>query len=196
MPFYDRRIDLIIETHPDLDHAGGVPGILTRYDVGGMMTTEKKEIKNIPIILAKRGQVVDLGGGVVLKILFPDRYIEGGDTNTKSIVSELVYGKTKILMTADEPQAVENYLADTDGSNLRADILKLGHHGSKTATSDALLGYAKPTMAIISVGKDNKYGHPSQETLDKLKRFNIPYLRTDEVGTITFVSNGTEIIRK
>lgn len=196
MPFYDRRIDLIVETHPDLDHAGGIPGILARYDVGGMMRIEKKEAEDIPVVIAKRGQVVDLGGGASLKILFPDRYIEGGDTNTKSIVSELVYGQTKVLMTADEPQAVENYLADIDGANLRADILKVGHHGSKTSTSDALLGYVKPAMAIISVGKDNKYGHPNQETLDKLKRFDIPYMRTDEEGTIRFASDGIVMTKK
>ncbi|MFA6006453.1 MAG: MBL fold metallo-hydrolase [Candidatus Paceibacterota bacterium] len=209
LPFYDRRIDFVMETHPDLDHSGGMPSVLSRDDVGALMVSPGNSLnkqeqlveriaktEEIPVVIAKRGQVVDLGGGATLRILFPDRYIEGGDTNDKSIVSELIYGKTRVLMTADEPQAVENYLASLDGDNLKADILKLGHHGSKTATGEALLGYVKPSFAIISVGKDNKYGHPNKETLDKLAKFGVPYLRTDEQGTITFVSDGNTIAQK
>ena len=80
------------------------------------------------------------------------------------------------------------------GAKLKTDVLKIGHHGSNKSTSESLLGFASPQYAVISVGKDNKYGHPHKETLDILKKFGIPILRTDESGTVKFKSDGMDII--
>jgi competence protein ComEC len=87
---------------------------------------------------------------------------------------------------------IENYLISID-NNLKSDVLKIGHHGSKTSTSENLLGYVNPDYAIISVGKDNKYGHPNQEVLDRLNQFKITILRTDEKGTIKITSDGENL---
>jgi competence protein ComEC len=144
-------------------------------------------------LLARRGQKISLGGGAVLGILFPDRDVSGVDTNTGSVVAKLIYGSTSFLLTGDAPEGIENYIVSLDGKNLDSDVLKVGHHGSKTSTGNSLLGYASPAMAVISVGKGNKFGHPNAETLERLKQFDVKTLRTDQLGTIIFVSDGENI---
>jgi competence protein ComEC len=108
-----------------------------------------------------------------------------------SIVAKLVYGDNEFLLTGDAPQAVENYLVSLGG--LQSDVLKTGHHGSKTSTSAAFVSAVSPEYAVISVGKDNKYGHPNQETLDTLGNFGAKILRTDQLGRIVFKSDGTNL---
>ncbi len=220
MPFYDRRIDMIMATHPDTDHIGGLTDVLKRYEVGRvvrpgvqhdasaidslLLEVAKEKSSRVVETLARRAQVYDLGEGkagrVELHILFPDRNVSGLETNMASIVARLTYGETSVLLTGDSPIAIEEYLVNLDGSTslttggnrLKSDILKLGHHGSKTSSSDAFLGFVNPQWAIISAGKDNKYGHPHKEVLDKLKRFAIPTLSTIDRGTIEFKSDGNQ----
>lgn len=209
MPFYDRSINLVVETHPDHDHSGGLPGVFDTYHIDAFMRTSGSEedpdsaalIKranadNVEIITARRGQIIDLGGGATLTILFPDRFLEGTDTNLKSIVALLAYGGTKIMLTGDAPESIEKYLIQLDGAELDADLLKLGHHGSNTSSSELFLGYTSPEYAVVSAGKDNRYGHPHPEVLDRLKKFNIEVLRTDKVGTIIFASDGKTFVQK
>jgi len=207
MPFYDRSIDIVIESHPDSDHIGGLPEVLKRYDVFLVMEpgvgsdnavyaeTEKiiKE-KRIKKILARKGMRVNLGDGTRLDILFPDRDVFELGTNDASIVARLVYGENKFLFTGDSPQKIEDYLVSIFGKNLQSDVLKLGHHGSRTSTSEEFLGYVEPKYAIISAGKDNRYGHPHKEILDRLNQFGISILRTDEKGTIKMQGDGENII--
>ena len=209
MPFYDRSLDIVIATHPAADHIGGLPEILRRYEVAlfldpgmesdtGVYTALVRSIglSGAEYVIARRGMrlALDEEAGVFFEILFPDRDMAGADTNDASIVGKLVYGETSFLLTGDSPQKIEKYLAAIDEKNLTVDALKLGHHGSKTSTSATLLGYASPEYAIISAGKDNRYGHPHEEVLARLREFGIArILRTDELGTIVFKSDGEMI---
>ncbi len=209
MPFYDRSIDLVIETHPDSDHIGGLVDVLKRYSVGLVMEsgvesdsaeyqelTKILEQKNIKTILAYEGMRINLSEDVYLSILFPITDVSNWDPNDASIVAKLVYGDTSFLLTGDSPQKIEKYLASVDPEGLDVDVLKVGHHGSKTSSSEIFIGYTSPEYAVISVGKDNRYGHPHQEVLDILNKFGVQILRTDEMGTITFKSDGENVSLK
>jgi len=204
MPFYDRSIDMLIETHPDEDHIAGLAEVLKNYEVGAIMESgaesksavyaEIKKLtaeKNIPEIPARRGMKINLGEGAELFILFPDRDVSKMDSNYASVVAKLVYGKNSFLLTGDSPSAVENYLVMLGG--LKSDVLKVGHHGSDTSTSEIILGYADPEYAVISVGKDNRYSHPRPEILERLKKFGAEILRTDLLGTIKMKSDGEDV---
>lgn len=206
MPFYDRSLDLVIATHPDQDHVGGLPAILKRMNVSGVMTSENTadtgaygafekiiQDKNLHRILARAGERIILDQGVVLEILFPDRSTLGWDTNTGSIVARLTYGDESFLFTGDSPSAIEHYLVGKDGARLKTTVLKLGHHGSRTSTSREYLAIVDPDYAIISAGKDNKYGHPHKEVVDLLAELKIPALSTLEEGTIMFETDGTSM---
>ncbi len=206
MPFFDRSIDVVIATHPDQDHIGGLPEVLARYRASHIIEpgvvadtavydtfVESVRAEGAEHALARRGMQIDLGGGAYLDILFPDREASGLETNTASVVLKLTYGATSFLLTGDSPKQVEEYLATLDGETLDVDVLKAGHHGSRTSTSDHLLGLASPAYAVISAGKDNRYGHPHQEVLDALARFGVKSLGTYERGTIIFESDGNEV---
>ncbi len=206
MPFYDRSIDMIIESHPDSDHINGLAEVLKRLDVSAVMESgvdsdnpayqEIQKIikeKNIKNILARKGMRINLGKGAYIDILFPDRDVFGLDTNDASVATRLVYGESEFLFTGDSPKKMENYFASVFGKNLQSDVLKISHHGSDTSISENFLGYVSPKYAIISVGKDNKYGHPHQKVLDILKQFGINILRTDQNGTIKIKSDGENI---
>lgn len=207
MPFYDRTIDVVLATHPDADHIGGLPEVLRRYDVDTFLDpgvssdtgvyqalVQSIGLAGVEYVVARSGMTIGLGGGVILEILFPNRDMEGADTNDASIVAKLIYGNTSFLLTGDSPQKIEKYLVSIDGKNLDVDVLKAGHHGSKTSTSAAFLGYTSPDYAIISAGKNNRYGHPHEEVMARLREFLIPQiLRTDEEGTIVLKSDGERI---
>lgn len=211
MPFYDRSIDVVLATHADQDHVGGLPDVLQKYKVNIFMESgvpgesssylELEKIvasasssageAGIKKILAKRGMAIDLGDGAILQILFPDRDPTGMETNMSSVVAKLVFGENEFLLTGDSPIAIENYLVSLGG--LQSDVLKAVHHGSKTSTSVGFVSAVSPQYAVISVGKDNKYGHPNQETLDTLNNFGAKILRTDQLGAIVFKSDGTNL---
>lgn len=206
MPFYDRTIDMLVVSNPDKDHFAGFLDVLRAYTVVAVMEPgtvgasaeygafEKLvEAKDARKLLARRGQKIQLGGGAILEILFPDREVSGVDTNDGSVVAKLSYGATSFLLTGDTTQAIENYLAQIDNKRLAVDVLKVGHHGSKTSTSDALLGFASPVYAVISAGRDNRYGHPHAEVLERLKRFEVETFGTYERGTMVFVSDGETV---
>ena len=230
MPFYDRSIDVVLATHPDADHIGGLPDILKKYKTEiffepGVETdtnmykeleklvSEKESAGKIKKIEARRGMVVDLGGGTILEILYPVLDPRGMETNTASIVARLVYGENEFLLTGDSPVNIEDYLisqipqGDTLGSlgpkgvtlgkglplGLRADVLKAGHHGSRTSTSLEYVNAVQPEYVVISTGRDNKYGHPHQEVLDTLNNAGVKILRTDQDGRIVFESDGVNL---
>lgn len=230
MPFYDRSIDVVLATHADEDHVGGLPDVFKKYKTGLFLETgvagessvyeeleaqveSKKAQTKTEKILVRRGMRVDLGSGAILEILFPDRDPSGMETNTSSIVAKLVYRESEFLFTGDSPQAIENYLVSLEKNSkeghlqnapvpedalqknfsLRSDVLKIGHHGSKTSTSPAFVSSVSPQYAIISAGKDNRYGHPNQEVLDTLNSFGAKILRTDQSGRIIFKSDGVNL---
>ncbi len=206
MPWYDRTFDVVIPTHPDADHIGGLIDVLARYKVGTILhSSVEGDTKTAAAlvaamaqegarqVVAMRGQIVDLGGGAYLEILFPDRAVPHVDTNDGCVVARLVYGKTAFMLPCDAPQGVENYLVRLDADQLHADVLKAGHHGSRTSSSDLFVGFVNPAYAVFSRGCDNRYGHPHQEVIERFARFGIPTLDTCTDSTITFVSDGNTV---
>lgn len=210
MPFYDRSIDMVVATHPDKDHIGGLFEVGKRFSVAAFASsgvafdnTLYKTIagsfkalgaRMVPLV---RGRRVALGDGVYLEVLFPDRILPPEiDTNTSSVILRVTYGGTSFLLTGDAPRAVEGYVVKTFGGALRSDVLKLGHHGSRTSSSKIFLSAVSPRYAVISAGKDNRYGHPHKEVTDALKAMNIPALATYQKGTIVFKSDGKDVYIK
>lgn len=203
MPWYDRYIDAILITHSDVDHYGGFIDLLKRYRVGLVIesgiagsspsykTLESLIVqKNIKKIVARRGQSIELGGGVRFDILFPDRDVAKLNVNDGSIIGQLVYGSSTIMFTGDAPNATEEYVLLLDEARLKSDILKAGHHGSKTSASESFISAIASQYAVISAGLDNRYGHPHQETLDLFQKLGIKTLITFDLGTIIFKSDG------
>ena len=202
MPPYDQTIDLVILTHPDADHLTGLVEVLKYFKIGQIITSGfagdsatyqewEKEIqkKRIEVILARAGQKIVFPSGAVLEILWPDqsRLETISKANDASVVGRLVYGNSEILLPGDIERKIENILLG-ENLDLDADILKAAHHGSKTSTGEAFLNAVSPEAAVISVGKDNRYGHPNQEVLDRLD--NIAAYRTDESGDIKILTDG------
>lgn len=209
MSFFDRHIDMLVVTHADRDHFEGFIPLLKKYKTDVMLLSGTKsesalyesfekdvERKKIPKVFARRGQVVDLGGGAYLHILFPDRDVSHMETNDASIVIKLVYGKTSVMLQGDSPTKIEDYLLSIDEGELDSDILKAGHHGSRTSTGEPYVKAVTPRWAIISAGKDNSYGHPHPEVVDVLTRNNIEMLGTYDRGRIVFESDGESFVLK
>jgi len=209
MPWWDRTIDLVIPTHPDADHIGGLVDVLARYQIGTILESSVQgdtktfaafndavASEGAQVVTALRGQVIDLGGGAYLEVLSPDRSVPNVDTNDGCVVTRLVYGATSFMLPCDAPQAIEDYLVRLDGVNLKSDVLKAGHHGSRTASSPLFVGYVDPSYAIYSRGCDNSYGFPHPETVATFARFGIPTLDTCALGTISFTSDGRTVERK
>lgn len=203
IPFYDRYIDVIVLTHPEQDHLNGLIEIIKRYNVGAIITNgivrntsqyrewmKIIEQKNIPLYIAQKGGKVDFGNGINLDILYPFENMDNkelSDSNNYSIVSKLVYKNFDALFTGDIEKNVEKKLVKS-GIDLKSDILKIAHHGSKTSTSEEFLKAVDAIMAIIQMGKDNQYGHPHQEVLERLK--NLRVLQTGKHGDVEVFSNG------
>ncbi len=195
---FDRNLDAILITNPDQDHIAGFLDVLSNYKVGSLLepgtltdsktySSLKDEItnKNIPDILLRKGMKIDMGGGTFIDILFPDRDVSSWATNDGSTVARLSYGKTSVMLTGDASIKTEKIiLAENNGNNLRSSILKVGHHGSRSSSSPLFVRAVSPSLALISDGKDNKYGHPHKEVLDLLRSSGADILRTDLSGTI------------
>lgn len=207
MPFWDRTIDAVIESHPDKDHIAGLVEVMKRYDVGTFLepgiendtaptvalAKAVREEKGIEDVRARRGMRLHLGGGAYADILFPDRDVDTIETNTGSIVMKVVYGDTSFFLSGDSPQAVEKYLTALDGENLKSTVLKAGHHGSKNSSAEEFVKAVAPEYVVYSRGCDNTYGHPAFEVSALMKRLQIPTLDTCEKGTITFQSDGVAV---
>lgn len=211
LPFGDDTIDIVIATHPDADHIGGLPFVFDAYTVdkvfepGVSSSTQAYQAfqsrirdKKIERILARRGMriVLDEEKNIVLDILYPDRDTTGWETNEASIVTRLSYGTTSFLLTGDSPVEKESYLVKHDGIALQSSVLKLGHHGSKTSSSESFLKTVAPLYAIISAGKNNSYGHPHPSVLSRLNQLHIPYLETSKMGSIRFVTDGVTLTQE
>ena len=201
VPFWDRNIEVVIATHPDEDHISGLTDVLENYNIGESIDNgveadtqvykKYKDIistKNINHIEGKAGMEIKLDNNAKLDILSPDGTQDKNnpkDTNISSIVSKLVYGENSFLFTGDfttegEPSLINKQI------DLNSRVLKIAHHGSKYATSDEFLNAVNPQEAVISVGKNNRYGHPAQEVLDRLGAHKINIKRTDQVGDIEY----------
>lgn len=211
LPPGDTSIDVLVLTHPDADHYAGFVDFLKTYTVGTVIESGKTSNaktyqlfesliveNNIPKVIARKGTKVTLDefNNVTYTVLFPDRDVSGLATNDASIVGRLVYKNVSVMLTGDAPISTERLIvADNKPEDIKSTILKVGHHGSRTASSMAFLKAVNPEVAVISVGKNNRYGHPHQEIVDRIKSLFIEVLMTKDEGTITFTSDGALLVR-
>lgn len=210
MPFWERSIDVMLATHPDADHTAGLSYVLDRFHIGafidqgkdsGTLTYHTLEQKvadnNVPRFLAKRGMDIDFGDGADFLILYPDKDVsQVPDTNLASIVGKLSYGNTAFILTGDAPKSTEDHLVALDGSRLEANVLKVGHHGSKTSSDPVFVNTVHPQYAVISAGKNNMYGFPATQTIDTLQNEGAKILITFNLGDIVFTSDGNKVMEK
>ncbi len=211
MPWYDRKIEVVIATHPDRDHLEGLVHVLENYDVRLVLlphmphTSQLQkawltqlqtlvEAKEIDYRFGWRGQQLNVGSHVAIQLLGPfsqqgNIVAPGRKTNNAAVLTRVDFQGMSFLLTSDAEAPVEQMLIQqTEPNMLDVDVLKAGHHGSKTSTTASLLRAVSPKIAVISVGADNTYGHPHPTVLGRLK--GIPTLRTDEAGSVRFVYGG------
>ncbi|MBU0546967.1 MAG: ComEC/Rec2 family competence protein [Patescibacteria group bacterium] len=206
MPFYDRTLDLIILTHPEHDHFFGLFDVLKNYQVKNILwtgvlknTAEFKEWERLiqeedtQIKIARAGQRIyedkNYSKAVDILVLYPFENLEGEEmtnVNDTSIIIKLFFKQNSFLFCGDVSKSVEHKLIDKN-IDIDVDILKIAHHGSKNSTSEEFLKKVLPDLAIISVGSDNSYGHPTPEVLVLLEKYDIKLLRTDISGDISFL---------
>ncbi len=202
-------VDCYIATHPHSDHIGAAGGIFGSVRVKSAMLTPFSEI-NTPttdtyerllngietqgceVILPAAGDVYTFGE---LKLTVVAPVEETGDYNNMSIVFKLEYGKTAFLFTGDMEKDSEALVLEK-GFDIRADVLKVAHHGSTSSTTPAFLEAVSPRLAVISCGKNNDYGHPHKEILELLTEEGVEYRRTDLSGTVTVYSDGKDVFVK
>ncbi|MBI2024132.1 MBL fold metallo-hydrolase [Candidatus Giovannonibacteria bacterium] len=204
MPFYDRSIDVVILTHPNLDHLAGLVEVLKKYEVKTYIDagddyalSEYVELKNIikerriNYIKGRRGMKIIADKEVGLLILMPEKLIESKNPNDNSIVAKLTYGDIDFLLMGDAEKNEELSLV-LIGDNIESEVLKVGHHGSKTSSNPLFLEKVKPELALISVGK-NSYGHPSKDILQNLAFSGASVFRTDVDLTILVETDGKSL---
>jgi competence protein ComEC len=209
MPFWDRSIDLLVMTHPDADHISGLVEVLERYEVDSwldngrpdddatygecMALIEEAEVERHTV---RGGDSLDLGQGIVLEVLHPPAELMRGteaDGNANSLVLRLVWGEADFLLTGDIGGEAERVLLKS-GQGLSADVLKVAHHGSGGSSDEEFLKAVAPSYAVISVGEENKYGHPDEGVLERLAELgDVTVLRTDAAGTIEFATDGVQM---
>ncbi|KKW14150.1 MAG: internalization-related competence protein ComEC/Rec2 protein [Parcubacteria group bacterium GW2011_GWA2_50_10] len=201
MPFWDKTIDLVVLTHPEADHITGLVAVFEQYNVKSVLWTGVGHKSNIfaaweralekedaRIMLARAGQKVvwsqNFANGS-MEILYPDdsAIATARAVNDTSIVSRFIFGEQRFLFTGDVTKIAEQKLVD-QGIYLDSHVLKVPHHGSKTSSSESFLAAVSPSLAVIQVGADNRYGHPAKEVLDRFAAFGISVLRSDLQGDI------------
>ena len=211
LPFWDRRLDVIALTHPHGDHLSGLLGVLDRYDADLFLhrradypsaeyarweqALAEREGRST-LLEAQRGYRIDLGDGVVLEVLHPGPVTIEGETNNNSLVLRLSYGKVVFLLTGDIETPVESALV-ARGAPLDATVLKVGHHGSTTSSSAPFLEAVSPSLAVVSVGEGNRFGHPDkeEEVLPRL-RAALPddrLLLTSQHGDVEVTTDGRRV---
>lgn len=200
IPFWDRQIEAVVATHPDQDHIGGLASVLWNYKVNAVIETKaqsqtqvykrwEEEVENEQAqrVEAVWGTQIKFPNGALAEVIYPFYSLadfQSKNNNENSIVIKLTFGQDIFLLTGDLPSQQEEILIDNQ-INLKARILKVGHHGSKHSTSAEFLKSVEPEEAIISVG-ENSYGHPHSDVLERLREQEIKFWRTDEEGNIIY----------
>ncbi|MFA4817612.1 MAG: ComEC/Rec2 family competence protein [Parcubacteria group bacterium] len=198
IPFWDRTIETVIATHPDQDHIGGLISVAKNYQIGTVLETDAGsdsqtyiawedliKNKNIKKIEALKNTTIKFPGEAQIEILYPASSVgANANSNDWSVTAKLIFGENSFLFTGDLPTAKEAELMDR--ADIKADVLKVSHHGSKYATSAEFLDAVNPEEAVISVGKNNAYGHPAPEIVERLLKRGIKIWRTDVIGDIKY----------
>jgi competence protein ComEC len=206
MPFWDRSLDMVVNTHPDSDHLGGLVSLLDRYEVGKVLVTDiaghselyqqwETELAEEQLVatIGQAGMQLALSPGITTTILNPSPATAGIDEpNNHSIVLYLQMDRISFLLPGDIETPVERNLVSAEVP-LAATVLKSPHHGSATSSSEAFLQAVQPQIVVISVGEDNGFGHPSREVLERYAEHGLTVLRTDERGTIEFSTDGERL---
>lgn len=203
-PLVKGNLDLVIATHPDSDHIGGMDVVLQNFKVNKIidsgwpsttntykdyMTEVNKQVKNNGAVYSKKSNTtLTIDNDVKLDIF--DQGSGFKTNNNNSVVSKLTYNNVGFMLQGDAEKEVEEVLLDR---NLKADVLKAGHHGSRTASSLDFVKAVDPQFVVISCGLNNKFGHPHQEALSTYDSLNLPYYRTDKLGSIVVDTDGTNI---
>ena len=201
--FFNRSVDVGILTHPDSDHAAGLIGVLSRFRVSNIIynsegetqtflsfkeAVERQKKNGAKVYTVKSGDRVKIGD-ISVNFLWPISAAGSSRTNDLSIVSLVKFKDFEVLLPGDqEVMEAEKMLAAVDVPAV--EVLKVAHHGSKNGLSRRILERLKPQLAIISAGKNNRYGHPHGQVLELLKEFTVRILRTDEEGTVEVASDG------
>lgn len=197
------ELDYVVGTHPDADHIGGLDVVITKFDCGKIfLTDEEKDTQTYEDVISAMeykgykktppvpGETYELGSAS-FTLLAPLQ--ENSDSNDNSIALLLTYGDTSFYFEGDAGEEEEAQILSS-GAAVKADVYKIGHHGSKTSTTDDMLAAVNPACAVISAGEDNRYGHPHAEVLNKLRMNGIRTFRTDEQGTVVAKSDGKNIV--
>jgi competence protein ComEC len=200
-------LDLIVLTHRHADHLGGLKQVIEQRGARlfldapvanpGPAYAALVDVlgrKHVPVRQAEAGRVVDLGGEARLVLLGPPNPALTGHSpiNANSVVARLDYGGVRVLFTGDAEAPTERWLIDSR-ADLRATVLKVGHHGSKTSSTAAFVRAVHPELAVISVGLHNPFGHPALQTIDRLERAGARVYRTDLDGSITMETDGQRL---
>ncbi len=196
----DRRItsiDYVIISHFDSDHCNGLIDVIQKLNIKNILISKQAyfcdEYKNIANIInsrkikvtfVKQGDKLNIDTNINLKIFYPPENLEYDDLNNNSIVLKITYNKFSILFTGDIEKSEQNLLNMYKNNELKSNIIKIAHHGSKTSSSQDFINAVDPEIALIGVGKNNKFGHPNKEVLERLKSINCKIYRTDIMGEI------------
>lgn len=199
-----QKLDLLVATHPHTDHIGGLAQIIRDYEIGSIYLPDVSNTtaafqdfliaikqKNQAIFAAIAGYKVDLDPALDILFLAPNGKLYS-DLNDYSAVLKITYKQTSFLLCGDAETASEDEMLKSN-ADLKADVIKVAHHGSSTSSSIKFLERVRPELAIISVGRGNAFGFPSADLLRRLSAFNISILRTDVIGTIILASDGERI---
>jgi competence protein ComEC len=199
------RIDYMVATHADADHMQGLSDVAKNFEIGKLMVgttpvgdSEYDDLirvadkRGIPLTTVRRGDEFSVSG-VTLEVLNPVSSSDAGSLNNSSVVMKIEYGARSFLMTGDIERPTESNLVASGCDGIRVDVVKVPHHGSRTSSTDAFVDCTRPSIAVISVGRRSRFGHPHADVLERWQAAGVEIMKTGESGTITIETNGDAI---